>query len=116
MGAARNRAAMVPRSVSLSQAPLLQMSDFDPHNVEATLSYEIESPRLQYEHGGEAIDKLLNGFDSEGPERYADAREQLARRGRLLDGLAARGQTGPGAVADAGPGPSSEGETAGVQR
>jgi len=49
-------------------------------------------------------------------ERYADAREQLARRGRLLDGLAARGQTGPGAVADAGPGPSSEGETAGVQR
>ena len=43
------------------------MSDFDPHNVEATLSYEIESPRLQYEHGGEAIDKLLNGyFDPEG--------------------------------------------------
>jgi len=66
-GSRRESGGHGPRSVSLSQVLLLQMSDFDPHNVEATLSYEIESPRLQYEHGGEAIDKLLNGyFDPEG--------------------------------------------------
>ncbi|MCS3830700.1 hypothetical protein GGP91_002793 [Salinibacter ruber] len=38
------------------------MSNFDPHNVEAELSYEIESPRLRLEHGGETTDRLLNDY------------------------------------------------------
>jgi hypothetical protein len=49
------------------------MSNFDSHNVEAELSYEIESPRLQFERGGETTDRLLNDyFDPEGGILKAD--------------------------------------------
>ena len=49
------------------------MSNFDPHNVEAELFCVIESPRLQFERGGETTDRLLNDyFDPEGGILKAD--------------------------------------------
>ncbi|MBB4091166.1 hypothetical protein [Salinibacter ruber] len=49
------------------------MSNFDPHNVEAELFCVIESPRLQFERGGETTDRLLNDYlDPEGGILKAD--------------------------------------------
>ena len=54
------------------------MSNFDPQNadprsVEAELFCVIESPRFQFERGGETTDRLLNDyFDPEGGILKAD--------------------------------------------